>query len=308
LVHQDMVAAELGRCFSRSMEDSCWSIKPTLQDLPVDFFPGTTSVLNKLHDNVAPNRDRALYKDGVQDLYGDDQMIKNNPNVNPTLSNPNSRKNNFEQCSKVHMDRKFVTQTTKFDKDYPCKHASKKKVQNKPATATNEGEKRIFLGGLPVGITERMLRQHLGSQGYKVLKRPKILHGFAPEVWMRSAQAKDLIEKGTIVIDGLEVEVRPYNSLTKLSELKKLPNVGKRSVFIGGLSGTTTTKKLQDALLEMGMKVINYPVIKHGFARQVILDTISQAKALIKMKKIRINKTLVDVRPYVNQKRRKKTK
>merc|ERR1719295_828026 len=119
-------------------------------------------------------------------------------------------------------------------------------------------------------------------------------------------QAKDLISRGTILIDGLQVEVRPYNTFTKLSELKKLPNVGKRSVFIGGLSSGTTTKQLQDALLEMGMKVINYPVIKHGFARQVILDTISQAKALIKMKKIRINKTLVDVRPYVNQKRRKK--
>lgn len=121
-------------------------------------------------------------------------------------------------------------------------------------------------------------------------------------------QAKDLIERGTILIDGLEVEVRPYNSLTKLSELKKLPNVGKRSVFIGGLSNVTTTKNLQDVLLDMGMKVINYPVIKHGFARQVILDTISQAKSLIQMRKVKVNGIFVDVRPFVNQKRRRRIK
>merc|ERR1719233_1489087 len=152
-----------------------------------------------------------------------------------------------------------------------------------------------------------MLRQHLAAQGYKVLKRPKILHGFAPEVWMRTVeQAKDLIEKGVVMIDGLEVEVRPYNSLTKLSELKKLPNVGKRSVFIGGLSTSTTTKHLQDVLSEMGMKVINYPVIKHGFARQVVLGTISQAKSLIKLRKIQVKGKYVEVRPFINPNRRRR--
>merc|ERR1719427_90339 len=115
-------------------------------------------------------------------------------------------------------------------------------------------------------------------------------------------QANDLIEKGVITIEGMQVEVRPYNSLTKLSELKKLPNVGKRSVFIGGLPAGTTTKDLQDVLVKMGMKVINYPVIKHGFVRQVILDTIAQAESLIRMRKIKVNGTFVDVRPFVNQK------
>jgi len=152
-----------------------------------------------------------------------------------------------------------------------------------------------------------MIRQHLSALGYKVLKRPKVLHGFAPEVWMKTVdQAKELIEKGKIMIEGLEVEVRPYNSWTKLSELKKLPNVGKRSVFIRGLSSDTTTKNLQDVLSQMGMKVINYPVIKNGFARQVILDNISQAKTLINMKKIQVNGTFVDVRPFVNYKRKRR--
>merc|ERR1719268_264363 len=184
-----------------------------------------------------------------------------------------------------------------------------KKTNNKDDKSTDNDAQRVFLGGLPIGITERMLRQHIAALGYKVLKRPKILHGFAPEVWMKTVeQAKDLIAKGVITIEGMQVEVRPYNSLTKLSELKKLPNVGKRSVFIGGLPAGTTTKDLQYVLVEMGMKVINYPAIKHGFARQVILDTIAQAKFLIKMKKIQINGVYGDVRPFVNQKRRRRTK
>lgn len=184
---------------------------------------------------------------------------------------------------------------------------SKKRDKKKMPKSIDDGEQRVFLGGLPIGISERMLRQHLADLGYKVLKRPKILHGFAPEVWMKSVeQANDLIEKGTIVIDGMEVDVRPYNSLTKLSELKKLPNVGKRSVFIGGLSTDTTTKSLQEVLSEMGMKVINYPVIKNGFARQVILDTISQAKTLINMKTIHVDGTFVNVRPFINHRRRRR--
>jgi len=183
------------------------------------------------------------------------------------------------------------------------------KNKNKQLNPTNDDDQRVFLGGLPIGMTERLLRQHLLAQGYKVLKRPKILHGFAPEVWMRTVeQAKDLIERGVITIDGMEVEVRPYNSLTKLSELKKLPNVTKRSVFIGGISVGTTTKNIQDVLMGLGLKVINYPVVKRGFVRQVILETISQAQTLIKMKKIEINGKFVDVHPFVNQKRRRITK
>jgi len=119
-------------------------------------------------------------------------------------------------------------------------------------------------------------------------------------------QAKDLIDKGVIMIEGLEVEVRPYNCLTKLSEVKKLPDVGRRSVFIGGLPSGTTTKDLQNVLVEMGMKVINYPVIKNGYARQVILDTIPEAKSLIGMKKIEINGVYGVVRPFINKKRRRK--
>jgi len=303
LIQQDIVAAELSRCYPRSMENARWNMEPRLQDLQGNFFP-RAQMWNKAQDTSG-----LFYENNVNNLY-QDKPVGSNPNTNRTLENPNNRKNNLEMNqSRSQKQCEGLTQALKVDKECSSNVVTKKKAKNNQLSSTNDDEQRVFLGGLPIGMTERMLRQQLAAQGYKVLKRPKILHGFAPEVWMRTVeQAKDLIDRGTILIEGLEVEVRPYNSLTKLSELKKLPNVGKRSVFVGGLSNGTTTKNLQDVLLKMGMKVINYPVIKHGFARQVILDTISQAKTLIKMKKIQVNGTYVDVRPFVNQKRRRRIK
>jgi len=182
-----------------------------------------------------------------------------------------------------------------------------KKNKANPCSTASDGEQRIFLGGLPVGMTERSLRQQLAAQGYKVLKRPKILRGFAPEVLMRSVQeAKELVELGTIIINGVEVEVRPFNSLMKQSESRKIPNIKKRSIFLGGLSDSTTARDIQEALAELGIKIVNYPVVKFGFSRQVILETVRQATALIEKKKILINGTLVDVRPFMRQQSRKK--
>jgi len=310
LINQDMMAAELGS-YPRSIEDSRWNLEPRLQDMQEDYFH-SAQIWNKEHEAGF------FYENKIENLSRYNKPVQNNPNTNRTLQNPNNRKNNLEKkLSQSQIQGKVgSTQTKNKEKSLlsvagasSLNVVSKTKVKNKQINLTNDDEQRVFLGGLPIGMTERMLRQQLAAQGYKVLKRPKILHGFAPEVWMRTVdQAKDLIERGTILIDGLEVEVRPYNSLTKLSELKKLPNVGKRSVFIGGLSNVTTTKNLQDVLLDMGMKVINYPVIKHGFARQVILDTISQAKSLIQMRKVKVNGIFVDVRPFVNQKRRRRIK
>jgi len=178
-----------------------------------------------------------------------------------------------------------------------------------PCSTASYGEQRIFLGGLPVGMTERSLRQQLSAQGYKVLKRPKILRGFAPEVLMRSVQeAKELVELGTIMINGVEVEVRPFNSLMKQSESRKIPNIKKRSIFLGGLSDSTTARDIQEALAELGIKIVNYPVVKFGFSRQVILETVRQATALIEKKKILINGTIVDVRPFMRQHSRKKSR
>jgi len=166
----------------------------------------------------------------------------------------------------------------------------------------SQDDQKVFLGGLPIGITERTLREEMSALGFKVLKRPKILRGFAPEVWLRSVeQAQELVSRGTITLGGVRVEVRPYNSMTKLSELKKIPNVGKRSIFLGGLPRGATTEDIKEAIKKMGMEVLNYPVIKDGFSRQVILEKVAQAKTLIGMKKIFLKGKMVDVRPFVNQ-------
>jgi len=307
LVHQEMLATELGWCYPGSIEGSLLNLRGTLQDAPGRYVPTRATVSENFIERIQPNGDDLRFEEGELNWNRVKKRAKNNPFPDRTLPNPNSRKNNSKKHTLVHVQVKVGSTQATMAKKETDNAVSVKKAKKKNATAINDDEQRVFLGGLPIGMTERMLRQHLAAQGYKVLKRPKILHGFAPEVWMRTVeQAKDLIEKGVVMIDGLEVEVRPYNSLTKLSELKKLPNVGKRSVFIGGLSPATTTKNLQDVLLKMGMKVINYPVIKHGFARQVIMDTIGQARTLIKMRKIQVNGTSADVRPFVNQKRRRR--
>jgi len=307
LIHQDIVATEYGWCYPRNWDDAHRGCGRTHRNTPIEFFP-TTPVWSNQDDIVVPITDDIIHEDGLLSLYRDTSAVTNNPNRNHTLPNPNSRNNNsMKLAHEQAVTNAEAVQTVNMGSISNL--TVKKKVKNTDDKSKDDDAQRVFLGGLPIGITERMLRQHLAALGYKVLRRPKILHGFAPEVWMKTVeQAKDLIEKGVIMIEGMEVEVRPYNSLTKLSELKKLPYVGKRSVFIGGLPVGTTTKDLQDVLVRMGMKVLNYPVIKHGFARQVILDTISQAKSLIKMKKIPINGVYGDVRPFVNQKRRRRTK
>jgi len=307
LIHQDIVATDYGWCYPRNLDDAYTGFGGTHRNNPLEFFP-TTPAWSNLNDSAVPITDSIIHEDGLLSLYRDNSTVKNNPNRNLTLPNPNNRNNNLRKRGHEHAATKAEAVLT-MNTESISNLTSKKKVRCKDLKSTDDDAQRVFLGGLPIGITERMLRQYLAGLGYKVLRRPKILHGFAPEVWLKTAeQAKDLIETGVIMIEGMEVEVRPYNSLTKLSELKKLPNVGKRSVFIGGLPAGTTTKDLQDVLVEMGMKVLNYPVIKHGFARQVILDTISQAKSLIKMKKIQINGGYGDVRPFVNQKRWRRTK
>jgi len=335
LVHHDIVAAD----YARFCPNTHWNIEPKLPDFSADVCPITTSMHNNLHERNQLKREiynELLERDQLkrersrcngqkQNLYFHNESLRHHPKPKPivighhlrhhqepkpTVAAHHLKRKNMERDSHEHKDGDVrSTAILRAENTTRVSLVSKKKNKNKQLNPTKDDDQRVFLGGLPSGMTEKLLRQHLSKQGYTVLKRPKILHGFAPEVWMRTVeQAKDLIERGVITIDGMEVEVRPYNSLTKLSELKKLPNVTKRSVFIGGISVGTTTKNLQDVLMGLGLKVINYPVIKRGFARQVILETISQAQTLIKIKKIEINGKLVDVHPFVNKKRRRITK
>jgi len=160
---------------------------------------------------------------------------------------------------------------------------------------------KVFLGGLPSYITESTLKQKLAEQGYTVINQPKVLRGFTPQVCLGSVEeAQRLIKKGKILIDDSQVDVRPYEEFVKDTPDSKLPNDIERSVFLGGLPNGTTGKDIVGELEKLDVKVVNHPIIKTGFTPQVILGNVKQAEKLVNLKKVRIRKTLVDIRPYVN--------
>jgi len=160
---------------------------------------------------------------------------------------------------------------------------------------------KVFLGGLPTHLTEATLRQKLAQQGYKVINKPKVLRGFTPQVCLASIEeAQKLIEKRNILIDGSLVDVRAYEAFAKGGIDESRPDEIKRSVFLGGLSKGTTSQMIKDDLQKMDVKVINHPLVKTGFTPKVTFGTVKETNMLIKLKKVRINDTLVDVRPYVN--------
>jgi len=160
---------------------------------------------------------------------------------------------------------------------------------------------KVFLGGLPSHITESSLRQKMAEQGFNVINKPKVLRGFTPQVCLGSVEeAQLLIKKGKLVIDGAQVDVRPYEAFVKDTPEKKLPDDTKRSVFLGGLPIGTTGKDIKEELKKLDVKVVNHPLIKTGFTPQVMLGNAEQAEKLVNLKKVRIKNTLVDVRSYVN--------
>jgi len=160
---------------------------------------------------------------------------------------------------------------------------------------------KVFLGGLPAHITESTLQEKLTRQGYTVINKPKVLRGFTPQVCLGSVEeAQQLIKKGRIFIDGSQVDVRPYEAFAKDDLDKRLPDDTKRSVFIGGLSNGTTGQMIINGLEKLDVKVVNHPLIKTGFTPKVTLGAVEQAQKLIKMKKVQIHHSLVDIRPYVN--------
>jgi len=282
--------------YSRTAEDAYWNMEPTPEARDF-FFPNNTLIWDEDDSLNRETRKEEISKY----LYQNKKPIRNQ-----TMKPVNNMRKHLENHPKA-LKLQYPTYARNEGYGLPTNQGRAKPFAC-DVNSISEGEQRIFLGGLPAGLTERTLRQHLAARGYKVLKRPKILRGFAPEVWMRSPeQARELVARGTIMIEGVEVEIRPYNSLTKLSALKKIPKVGKRSVFLGGLPSGTTAKDIQNVLRKKGMGVVNYPTIRNGFSRQVILESISQASTLIKMKRIWVNGAFVDVRPFVNQLRRKKT-
>jgi len=157
---------------------------------------------------------------------------------------------------------------------------------------------KVFLGGLPFHISEDSLKQQLLEQGFNVINKPKVYGGFCPQVCFATAEeAKRLITGGSIKIGGSNVDVRSYKAFTRKNQ-EKLEEVSKRSVFLGGLRKGTTTIMIKKKLESLGFKVLNYPLVKEGFSPQVTMETAEQAQRLVKMSKVQMNGTSVDIRPY----------
>jgi len=162
---------------------------------------------------------------------------------------------------------------------------------------------KVFLGGLPGHLTASLLRQKLTEKGYTVLNQPKIRRWFSPQVCLGSVEeAQSLVQKESIVIDGAVVRVRPFEAFTQDNK-KKLPDEVERSVFLGGLARDTTAEMIEDALGRIGLVVVNIPLVKSGYCPQVALKTVEQARLLLKLRRVQINKVVVNVRPFANIRR-----
>jgi len=159
---------------------------------------------------------------------------------------------------------------------------------------------KVFLGGLPTHMTSSLLRQRLSEYGYSVLNNPKIHRWFTPQVCLGSiAEAKRLVEQGTIMIDGAIVRVRPFQAFSQDNK-KKLPDEVERSVFLGGLLPGTTAEIIKNDLGSLGLVAVNIPVVKPGYCPQVALQTIQQARRLLRLARVKVNGVMVNVRPFAN--------
>jgi len=159
-------------------------------------------------------------------------------------------------------------------------------------------KQKVFLGGLPAHTTAEYLCMKLKEKNYTVINKPKVLRGFTPQVCLATIeQAQSLIAEGKIFIDGSPVDVRPY-------EDRKPPDDLKRSIFLGGLPNGILVSDIKQELALLGVRVMNHPILKAGFVPQVVLGSPEEAQRLIKASRVMLKGKLVEVRPYVNFRKR----
>lgn len=164
-------------------------------------------------------------------------------------------------------------------------------------------EQKVFLGGLPLHLTPQLLKTKLEEKGLTVLNTPRIMRGFTPQVCLGSVEeAERLVTQQYIYIGDQRVDVRPYQEEDKLRQT--FPSVVKRSVFLGGLPENTTGEMITKDMQRLDIKVEVVPVVKSGYAPRVVLASLKDAKMLVALKRVVVNGTVVDVRPYVNFRKR----
>jgi len=75
----------------------------------------------------------------------------------------------------------------------------------------NADNRSVFLGGVPSFITVRYLKSELKKMGFKVTNYPQRKSRFIPKLSLATVQqAKQLIAKGVLVLNGVAIIVRPY--------------------------------------------------------------------------------------------------
>lgn len=219
--------------------------------------------------------------------------------------NPVEMEENFKVAERLNLLQGGISRKRRLCRHFLKGHCKRGKNCDflHDASIFCEDQQKVFLGGLPSHITKATLQVRLAEQGFEVINSPKVLRGFTPQVCLASVeQAQQLVKKGRISIDGTDVDVRPYRPYNVVGR-KQLPDAVSRSVFLGGLACGTTRHMIKDEVEKLGVKVVNHPLVKMGFSPQVMLGTVEQAQKLVRMRQVVINNTLVDVRPYIDDRR-----
>merc|ERR1719233_796052 len=138
LVHHQMLATELALRYPGSIKGSLLNYNRSLQDVPGYYVPTRAPVSENLLEPIQLN--------GGNSQYRDKKWAKKNPFPDRTLPNPNSRKNNSEKPTQVHVQVKGASTPATIPKKETNNVVSEKKAKKKTTTAINDDEQRVFLG------------------------------------------------------------------------------------------------------------------------------------------------------------------
>jgi len=160
---------------------------------------------------------------------------------------------------------------------------------------------KVFLGGLPYGITPAKLLWELKQKGYKVLNQPKIYKGSSQQVCLSTiAEAMKMLQERKIMICGRMVDVRPYKAPAELKRDRQRDR-NNRSIFLVGLPSSVTEQIVKTEIEKLRMKVTDGSLIKAGSISRVILASALQKQQLVAKGTIDIKGALVRVWPYVSK-------